>query len=1671
MQNTFLDHKLLIFFCISFVSIEMHAQLAFCQGNSGDPIFTETFDTGLQDSSLPAGTTTYIYANGQPPDDGLYTVSSNTNYFDWFDADDHTQGDTNGRMLIVNSSFSAGEFYRTTITGLCEITTYEFSSWLMNLAPANGFCGAGAIPINVRFEIWDDTDTNLLASGTTGNIFGTITPTWDQYALVFQTIVGQTSVILKMINNSSGGCGNDIAIDDIVFKTCGDLIAVEDSSNNNSVTICSSQTPFSETITAIPDNTVFNNHFYQWQESTDGNSWININGETNASISVSGIMTTTYYRAKVAEFATNLSNSDCLTFSDVYEIIVNSDPAVPVSNGDVDFNCTANQAVLSVVSVDGIIVNWYDAAVGGTQLQSNSETYTATTSGVYYAEAFDTATGCVSVTRVAINASAATFPDAPISDGNANLGCNSGTAILSVTVPNGINVNWFDTSNGGNQLETNSTTLDVMSQGTYYAEAIDSNTGCISMNRTAVIANEANLEDGSFEIMPTCDGAIVNITGTLGGTFQFNPIPSDGAIINPATGNVTNGTSGSSYTIEYTTMGVCSVTGIETFSVLPGDDASFTISPTCDGGIPMITGLSGGTFSFNPLPSDGTFLDSTTGVITGGVSGNTYTIEYTTNGICPSTSAQSVTVDSEVTAIPPTALEVCDDGVPDGITAIDLSLKNLEITGNNPDYSVSYYLNQLDAESETSPLPMLYTNTVNGQIIYVRVEDTGTGCYATTTLELVVEQAPIAFEPQPLRYCDPDNDGFGMFTLITANNEITGGASGLTVSYHETLDNANLGVDAIDTALAYNNIEINTQVVYARVESATIATDCATIVELELIVEPTPQLLDPIALEECDDISADGFAQFNLTISGLEALNGQDPSQYIVSYYETEANAELSNNAIANPLAYTNTIPFNQTLWIRVDDNTTIAGCYKLTSLDLIVNPLPVLVMPSPLELCDVNNPGDEQEGFTLEDVNAEILNGQAGITLSYYETQLDAENGTSPITSLYTNTSTVQTIFVRAENNATGCYSTITFTIRVNPIPTPTPSDQLPDLELCDVINTGDGEEVFDLTANEVTILNGELGVTASYHTTSEDAEEGINPILDPVNYTNVESPEQEIYVRITKDVTGCYVVVNFTLIVHPLPEVVAVTDFIQCELNTDGLASFDLSSKDSEVLNGQDPTQFIVSYHDDLLDAESGMNALGSTYTNLINPQQIFVRITNNVTGCFISTQSFNVQVDEAAEANSDMEAIIYQACDDNMETDGNASNDSVQFDLSTRDPEVLDGQDPSSYIVSYYASEVDANQNVNPLPLLYENIVNPQVIYARVDNNTLAVIPITLDITILTTGLDLNADGTIDTYDTDGDGVFDLVDVDGDGVSDAIDTNADGFIDFVDTNGDGIGDAVDLDNDGVFNNQEDGSICFAVASLTLQVNPLPEFDLADSYILCINTNGTEVLSPLVLDTGLSDTDYSFEWSYNGDVLPTETSPSLSPSQGGTYSVTVTDMSTSTVTSCTNTDTTEVIESEPPSLEVNLVTQAFANNHVIEAMATGIGEYEYSLDGGPWQDSGTFSNVSSGNHQVTARDKNGCGIATEPIFVIDYPLYFTPNGDGNHDTWNIAGIGGNAKIYIFDRYGKLLKQLSPTGQGWNGTYNGGMLPTSDYWFKVEYNEPLTGDRKEFKAHFTLKR
>ncbi|MGK4569214.1 T9SS type B sorting domain-containing protein [Flavobacterium sp. 3HN19-14] len=130
------------------------------------------------------------------------------------------------------------------------------------------------------------------------------------------------------------------------------------------------------------------------------------------------------------------------------------------------------------------------------------------------------------------------------------------------------------------------------------------------------------------------------------------------------------------------------------------------------------------------------------------------------------------------------------------------------------------------------------------------------------------------------------------------------------------------------------------------------------------------------------------------------------------------------------------------------------------------------------------------------------------------------------------------------------------------------------------------------------------------------------------------------------------------------------------------------------------------------------------------------------------------------------------------------------------------------------------------------------------------------------------------------------------------------------------------------------------------------------------------------------------------------------------------------------------------------------------------------YSLDGGEPQIEKTFTGLDSGAHEIRVIDINGCGDAMLPIPVqmVNSPAFFSPNGDGINDTWKIPVVSEQpgVKIFIYDRYGKLLKELQ-TGQDWDGRFNSFELPADDYWFTVNYIDPLTNLPKEYRSHFSI--
>ena len=250
-----------------------------------------------------------------------------------------------------------------------------------------------------------------------------------------------------------------------------------------------------------------------------------------------------------------------------------------------------------------------------------------------------------------------------------------------------------------------------------------------------------------------------------------------------------------------------------------------------------------------------------------------------------------------------------------------------------------------------------------------------------------------------------------------------------------------------------------------------------------------------------------------------------------------------------------------------------------------------------------------------------------------------------------------------------------------------------------------------------------------------------------------------------------------------------------------------------------------------------------------------------------------------------------------------------------------------------------------------------------------------------------------------------------------------------------------------------------------IRVYVNPLPLPVLEDGAI-CVDSSGN-TFQTYYFHTGLSNATHTFVWYYEGNIIAGATSTSYEASLAGNYSVVATNISTG----CSSEEVFgTVLETNPATGFTYTVTNAFTDNAtIVISVPDGNGSIMYQIDDEELQSSNIFTGVSAGVHLITVVDTQGCTYLTEEVTVIDYPKYFTPNGDGINDYWNVIGLQNQpgAKLYIFDRYGKLIKQISTAGQGWDGTFNGQQLPSTDYWFTIEFDEG--GQQKEFRAHFSL--
>lgn len=1179
-----------------------------------------------------------------------------------------------------------------------------------------------------------------------------------------------------------------------------------------------------------------------------------------------------------------------------------------------------------------------------------------------------------------------------------------------------------------------------------------------------------------------------------------------------------------------------------------------------------------------------------------------------TNSGCVHVSSVELVVNPSPTIISPSTIEVCDNGSGDAM----LTDSDSEITNNNVNYSVTYHYSQVDADGNTNAIPSPYTPTNTTEQLFIRVEDVTTGCVAFTNVIIETLESPdIDNTLQQLDACEQDDDGLEIFDLTSVTVDVLQGATNVTVSYHVTQEDANNDVNQITDPTQFQNTTPDFQIVYIRIENDN--NSCYEIVAIELhtnILETGTNIRN---FGACDESPDDGEATFDLTAITDVIANGLP--DITITYYETELDLDNNTNPIDDSVLYEVQNSFQQ-LYLLIEN----LDCTNTTEIQLNVNDSVTILNNGPATYCDTDD--DTLTSVELSTFNSIVTVGIDSPIVTYFETEMDAESSSNILPPFYNNTVNPFTLYVRVADGTTGCYDVKPFQIEVLPAPSVNPAS---DFVICD--DDQDGFSIIDLTSRNSQI-NTDTTTVISYYLTQADANNSSNEITDSTNY-NAET--STVYAKVENNTTGCYGLVPVNILVNTLPNFPVISNFRNCETDGNQISDFILADKDAEILNGQtgkevsyfedsaltinidknsiynntsqlqtiyvlvenitdtscfgvssfvlevgsepiynvpsdvnacddnsndgfetfslnDKTQEIianstdaltVTYYLTLEDAENEINAIvGDTFTNTVNPQQLFASVDNGTFCKGIASYEYNViQVPIIGTA------LNLTDCD--TDYDGN-----VVFDLTQVEIDVLAIRQDNT-VVNYYANQTDLLSGTNQIsnPETYTNTSNPQTVYIEVYNtvsncgasvsfdlivnlppeiepitnyNICETTDATFNLTETTEALIGSQENVIPTfysnlvdaqtsqnaldpnynYTSNNDTIFvraefsttscfntssfslvvntlptlNLQDLE------ACDDDFDNFlvfnleqqtpiiignqnpnnftVNYFETENDALNNTNTIDdlNYNAENEQvlyvrieNSNTNCFSTGHFNVYINRKPQVDITNQ-VVCIDN------LPLVVTAETNEPSDVYLWSTGA------TTAIIDITTIGNYWVTVT-----TAFGCTTTSNFSVTASQQALVDFD-VSPAFQDPHTIVVETAGIGNYVYQLNDNEPQASNIFNNVPIGVHYITVIDLNGCE-PTPPkkVFVIDAPQFVTPNGDGFFDTWHITGVSQleGTVVTVFDRYGKILKVLKHNDYGWNGRYNGNLMPASDYWFVADV---VNGNEKfQVKGHFAL--
>ena len=1045
----------------------------------------------------------------------------------------------------------------------------------------------------------------------------------------------------------------------------------------------------------------------------------------------------------------------------------------------------------------------------------------------------------------------------------------------------------------------------------------------------------------------------------------------------------------------------------------------------------------------------------------------------------------NIGVFEKANATTPLDLYFCDTDR-DGFNTFNLQddsangLKDQILTGlDKTIFDVIYFLNAPDAGLNNNPLPNPYTNPTafSNQTIYARVQNKNApnACPAFTSFTLAVTDLPIPVQAEPYRICDDiesgsDTDGIiNTFLLKNKDDEIFGtlDKTQYNISYHTTEDGAEN--NDTNTIIDKNiNYAVTTyQRVFVRIENKDNSSCFDANTALELIVDPLPIVDDSAKLIQCHN-NPDLNTTVNLKLARPNVSSNYENETF--EYYKDQT--ETQQIADTDIETYPVTGSGNK-IWVKTISNQT---CSRISKLIIDVNFSDDLLYTKTYEVCDdfldkdgndntKNSDIDGISAFDFSDSVDEIkgffpIAERDDLEVSFYETENDRIASINPIPDItnhrnnsnptYKNTQIIYVKIINKNNN--GCSGTAQFTLTVKPVPLANTPD---DFILCDDEFSGtttDGQNSgINLRSRVDQILGStqtETDYIVSFHTSAAGAKMNTDIIINDTDFTNEAGfiagniSEQTIYVRV-QDRNGPLKCVknpvSFKIIVNPIPAVSnTISPFAVCDIATSSdsdtrnriAQNIDLTSKDSEILAGK--INHRVAYYATQQDAQDGNEIANPTdFQNITsetnfpadfntdNPgvETIFFKVFDlGGNQCESIFATFQLLI--YPEPNIPINISDYSDCDntsDSFANDANGINGDIT--LKNKIPEILANYQPAEFAdfsVTFYTSLTDAESG-NTALAIDENIFENDA-----NNQTIYV--------------------------------------------------------------------------RVENTKNTPIACVNTKlSFNINIKSLPSFTVMGEenidapQIVCLND------TPLTLEAENPAATYDYIWT-NEAGTTLGNNATLQVTTAGKYTVIANDQSPD---GCSRERTIVVNESNIAKLLESFITIIDESNNLssndnisisIDTLSNdlGPGDYQFALknddnqDRFPsigFQDEPLFENLEGGIYTIIVNDKNGCSPDTTlQISVIQFPKFFTPNGDGKNDTWGVKGANKifypNSSINIFNRFGKLVAQVPIDSQGWNGTYNGKTLPSDDYWFNIQLIPADTSKSPILKkGHFSLLR